>query len=159
MGKKHERIVEKVVSWFRDEYPNCEIKKKVKMYISLSPSNYHYFEVDIVVTEGNSNKIGVECKSLTDSNTFRDLCCGIGQAYVYQKKFGRSFLAVECSEKWLSDKHEMLKRRALFPNINIALNIGILLVSEKVVCIENGRRMNSVADSLFIEKKDVKRRD
>lgn len=154
MGIEHDRIVEKVCNWFKAKNPSYSFEKEKQYGISLSNQNKVFFRIDLVVSDKNTGQqIGVECKSINDSDCFRDLCCGIGQAYVYQKRFGFSYLAVECSESWIRDRNELLKRTALLPNISSELGIGILLVDNEVVCVEEPKSVKPVANSLFPAKR------
>lgn len=154
MGKQHRIIEEKVCNWFTKQNPNYKIEKEKQYSISLSNQNKVFFQVDLVVSDKDTGQqIGIECKSINDSNCFRDLCCGIGQAYVYRKRFGLSYLAIECSESWIRDRNELLKRTTLLPNISRELGIGILLVDTEVVCVEEPKPAKPVARTLFITKK------
>jgi len=155
MGKQHRIIEEKVCNWFTKQNPSYKIEKEKQYSISLSKKSRskQYFCVDLVITDENSGQqIGVECKSIRDSDIFRDMCCGIGQAYVYSKKFGLSYLAIECSEGWLRDEYQLNKKTALLPNVSRELGIGILLVDNEVECVEQPRLVKPVASSLFVQR-------
>ena len=155
MDKQHEIIKDKVCDWFQKEKPNCNIEKEVQYSINLPELEMkkQFFQVDVVVTDDTGKTIGVECKSLRDSNTFRKLSTGIGQAYILQKVFGKSYLALESRQCWSSNRYELSKRTSLLPNISRELGIGILFVDNEVECVEKPRLVKPAASSLFVPKK------
>jgi len=156
MKKKHDRVVDKVSDWFKSQIPNCTIEKEKRYKIDLQEPiiglNKPYLIVDIVVTDNNT-KIGIECKSLTDSNDFRKLCAGVGQAWVLKRRFGLSYLAIEVNQKMLpdNDPFKFYKRVALLPNVNDELGIGILLVNENdvVICVGEPKYEEPASVTLF----------
>lgn len=154
MNQKHKIVVDKVCDWFKSQIPNCTIEKEKRFKINLQKSglNKPYFIVDIFVFNNDTNQsIGVECKSLTDSNNFRKLCAGVGQAYVLHRRFGLSYLAIEVNENMLpdNDAFKFYKRVALLPNVNDELGIGILLVSNRVVCVGEPKYKEPESVTLF----------
>ncbi|MDD2777646.1 MAG: hypothetical protein PHI16_01950 [Methanocellales archaeon] len=156
---KHNEIVEKVCDWFKYNLHNYEIKKEVQYKINLPKTglNKQFFRVDIVVTNKNINqKIGVECKTLRDSSSFRKLMAGIGQAYILQRVFGLSYLAIEVEPDMLQNKNpfEFYKRVTLLPNVHQELGIGILLVQNNVILVEEAKFVEPFAKTLFINLKE-----
>lgn len=156
---KHNEIAEKVCDWFKCNLPNCEIKKEVPYKINLSKTglNKQFFRVDIVVTNKNTNQqIGVECKTLGESSSFRELMTGIGQAYVLQRVFGLSYLAIEVGPDMLPNNNsfEFYKRVTLLENIHQELGIGILFVKNNVSLIREAKFVEPPAKTLFINLKD-----
>ncbi|GEM_PF-5838947 len=156
---KHNEIVEKVCDWFKDNLPNCEIKKEVPYKINMPDLglNKQFFRVDIVVTNKNTNQqIGVECKTLRESGNFRKLMAGIGQAYILQRVFGLSYLAIEVEPDMLPNKNsfEFYKRVTLLENIHRELDIGILFVKNNVSLIREAKFVEPPTKTLFINLKD-----
>jgi len=154
---KHKEIVDKVCEEFKYKFPNCEIEKEVQYKINLSRPglNKQFFRVDVVVTDKRTNQqIGIECKTIEDSKDFRKLMAGIGQAYVLQKVFGKSYLAIEVESDMLPSENnfEFCKRYTLFVNIHPVSGIGILFVKNSVYIMEEAEYREPVAKTLFIRR-------
>ena len=148
-------IIDKVIEWFKKENINYSFKKQGNYKISFPQLglNKPLFRVDLIVNDENTNrKIGVECKSVNDSNTFRKLCAGFGQAYVLQRMFGISYLAIEVNRNIHPDENifEFYKRESLLTNWSREVGIGILLVSNNVIQVEKAKYVKPVANTLFI---------
>lgn len=157
---KHKTIVNKVCNWFKFNFTNCKIEKEVKYKINLPRSglNKQFFRVDIVVNDKNTNhQIGIECKTLKDSNNFRKLMAGVGQTYILQRVFGLSYLAIEVETNILPNKSnfEFYKREALLENIYQEFGIGILFVKNNVSLVRGAKYVEPFAKSLFINFKGV----
>ncbi len=155
---KHQTIVNKVCNWFKFSIQNCEIEKEVKYKINIPEQglNKQFFRVDIVVTDKSTNQqIGIECKSLKDSNNFRKLMAGIGQAYVLQRVFGRSYLAIEVEADMLPNRNnfKFYKRETLLENVHQELGIGVLFVKNNVSLVRESRYEVPFAKTLFINLK------
>jgi len=154
---EHREIVDKVCEEFKYKFPNCEIEKEVQYKINLPRPglNKPFFRVDIVVTDKRTNQqIGIECKTIKDSNNFRKLMTGIGQAYILQRVFGKSYLAIEVEPDMLPNKKafEFYKRYILFVNMHLDTKIGILFVKNSVCFIEEAEYIEPVAKTLFIRR-------
>ena len=155
---KHQTIVNKVCRWFKVNIQNCEIKKEVKYKINLPRRglNKQFFRADVIVIDKNTNqKIGIECKTIKDSDNFRKLMAGVGQAYILEKVFGLSYLAIEVEAEMSSDKNsfEFYKRGALLENIHHDLGIGILLVKNNVSLVKKAKFVKPFAKTLFTNLK------
>jgi len=148
-------VISKVIRWFGEQNSNYKFRtqRNYKISFPIKGLNKPYFRVDLIVIDPDTKrKIGVECKSIRDSNTFRKLCAGFGQAYVLQRVFGCSFLAIETNEDMLPDRDpfKFYKRISLLPNINREFGIGVLLVGNSVYCVNEPNRIYPLADDLFI---------
>jgi len=153
---KHQEIVNKVCNWCKYYFTDCEIQKEVIYKINLPRPglNKQFFRVDITVNDSSKNKqIGIECKTLNDSNNFRKIMAGVGQAYILKRVFGLSYLAIEVESDMLPDKNSFgfYKREALLENIHQELGIGILLVKNNVILIRDAEYEKPVANTLFID--------
>ncbi len=152
---EEKEVINKVISWFGEQNSNYRFKtqRNYKISFPIKELNKPYFRVDLIVIDPDAKrKVGVECKSIRDSDTFRKLCAGFGQAYVLQRVFGCSFLAIEVNEDMLPDRDpfKFYKRISLLPNINKECGIGVLLVGNSVYCVDEPYRVNLLADDLFI---------
>ena len=135
-----------------------DIEKEVMYKINLQRKglNKQFFRVDLIVKDKNTNReIGVECKTLKDSNNFRKLMAGVGQAYILQRVFGLSYLAIEVEADMLPNKNsfEFYKRESLLENIHQELGIGILFVKNNVALVREARFVEPFAKTLFTNLK------
>lgn len=148
----HKGIIKKVINWAQKEFPEL-IFEKEKVY-KINPTlsggiSKPYFRVDIIGKDSSGKeKIGIECKTKKDHNTFRKLAAAIGQGYVLGKTFGKSYIALEVDYSFKNKAK--LSRYAWLRNIRKELGIGFLLVGKKVVKIEEAQKIKPVANTLFI---------
>ena len=159
---RHKTIVNKVCNWFKSNTPNCEIKTEIRYKINLPREGLdkQFFRVDIVVKDRDTNQqIGIECKTLKDSNNFKKMMAGIGQAYILQSVFGLSYLAIEVEDCILPNKNsfEFYKREALLETIHQKLGIGILFVKNTVSLVREAKYIEPFAKPLFISLKEEDR--
>jgi hypothetical protein len=94
---KHHEIINKVIKWSNQFFPDIKIEKERIYEITekITGVTKPYFRVDII----GKNKLGkevfaIECKTINDYKKFRDLAAAIGQAYVFKKVFGKSLYSL-----------------------------------------------------------------
>lgn len=152
---EHKEIINKVCRWLRGYYPLCSIEREVQYKINLPRHglNKQFFRADIIVKD-NNQEIGVECKTTKDSNNFRKLVAGIGQAYILQRVFGQAYLAIEVEPFILPRRKsfEFYKRESLLENAHQELGFGILLIKSNVSLVRKPKHTKPVAKSLFIRR-------
>ena len=150
---KHKESVTKVCGWFNHNFPSCKIEKEIPYKINLPRPGLskQFFRVDILVTN-DKQKIGVECKTIKDSDTFRKLMGGIGQAYILQKVFGSAYLAIEVEADMAPDKDgfRFYKMESIIENVYQDLGIGVLLIGENVVLVREAKTVEPLAGTLFV---------
>lgn len=151
---KHHEIINKVIKWSNHFFPGIKTEKErfYKITERIAGVARPYLRVDIV----GKNKLGeevfaIECKTINDHKQFRDLAAAIGQAYVLKKMFGKAFIALEVNPSF-QDKYK-LSRYQWLTNINRELGIGIIFVGKRVVLIEDARKEDAKAKTLFIPMK------
>ena len=144
---RHRRVIKKVSRWLREQ--GYRTRREIRFCADLPDErNILVFKVDIVA-EKEDERIGVECKSTSEVQTFRDLCTGIGQAYVLQRVFGRSYLALSVDNKTANRVYRMGKN--IVHNVSNEVGFGVLLVGKRLVHMEPIRPSEAIGGTLFKE--------
>jgi len=108
--------------------------------------------VDLLITSQNRQQVAIECKTIKDAHTIGKIFGGVGQAFLYSKIFGWSYLALEVNEELTRKKREFWKRVVL-TNVNQELKIGILVVADNVFEIEKPSFIYPEAATVFTRSK------
>ncbi len=108
--------------------------------------------VDLLITSPSRHQIGVECKTIKDASSLGKIFGGVGQAFLYSKIFGWSYLALEVNEN-LAQKGREFWKRVTLTNVNEELNIGIIVVGNNVIEIERPVFVYPQAATLFLRNK------
>jgi len=144
---RHRRVIKRVSRWLREQ--GYTIRREIRFCADL-PDERHIpiFRVDIVAEKENE-KIGVECKSTSEVQTFRNLCTGIGQAYVLQAVFGEAYLALAVDNEIADTVYRMGKN--IIHNVSNEVGFGVLLVGKRMVPMEPIQRSQPIGGTLFKE--------
>ena len=97
-------INKKVGDWLQEKFPKAmiEYEKVYKISSELAGISKPYMRMDIVAKDKFGREIfGVECKTLNDHKTFREIAAAIGQAFVIKRTFGRAYIALEVNKSFL----------------------------------------------------------
>jgi len=150
---KHRRVIKKVAKWLGQR--GYRTRREIRFCADL-PNERHIpiFRVDIIAEKG-PEKIGVECKGTREVQKFRDLCTGIGQAYVLQAIFGRSYLALSVDNKTADKVYRMGKN--IIHNVSNEVGFGVLLVGKKIVSMELIQPSEPIGGTLFKEYTKIKK--
>lgn len=150
----HKELVDEVCDWLYTQFPYSIIEKEKAFRINLERPGLKkpFFRIDAIVTENTGEKIGIECKTLKDWIRFRDLMAAIGQTWILQKVFGRSYLALEVVENMLPNKDafKFYKLLSAVENAHHELGFGVLLVGNNVYCVRRPKKTTPDAKSLFV---------
>lgn len=150
----------KVGNWFQEKFPSktIEYEKVYKISPELAGISKPYMRIDIVCKDKFGREIfGVECKTLNDHKTFREVAAAIGQAFVIKRMFGKAYIALEVNDSFL-EKYKTV-RYSWLTNINDELGLGIILVNRKVSLVEEAKYDEPGATTLFMplaSKKNVR---
>ncbi len=127
------------------------IEEEVKFNMNIEDKGIEITNVlivDLLITSKDRQQIAIECKTIKDAHTIGKIFGGVGQAFLYSKIFGWSYLALEVNDKLTRKKREFWKRVVL-TNVNRELNIGIFLVAANVFEIEKPNFVFPNAVTLF----------
>lgn len=149
---RHRRVISKVSRWLREQ--GYRTRREIRFCADL-PNERHIpiFRVDIVAEKG-AEVVGVECKGTSEVRKFSDLCTGIGQAYVLQRRFGRSYLALSVDNKTANKVYRLGKN--IIHNVSNEVGFGVLLVGKRMILQEPIQPSEPIAETLFAEHKRTK---
>ncbi len=145
------QIIKRVGRWAKKQFPEIIIgyERVYKISADLAGISKPYMRIDVVAKNKSGREIfGVECKTINDHKTFREIATAIGQAYVLKRMFGRAYIALEVNKSFL-EKYKTV-RYSWLTNINDELGIGVIFVNRNVVLIEEAKYEEPGATTLFV---------